>query len=66
MPISSAISQFINFAIQFAFMLIFWAYYLISDAGISPNIYVLMVPVILVQLAFLGMGCGVIVSSLTT
>ena len=66
MPISSAISQFINFAIQFLFMLCFWAYYLITDAGLAPNIYILMVPVVLVQLSVLGMSCGVIISSLTT
>lgn len=66
MPISSAISQFINFGIQFAFMLCFWVYYFITDAGITPNIYILMVPVVLIQFALLGMGCGVIVSSLTT
>ena len=66
MPISSAISQFINFAIQFVFMLMFWGYYLASDVGLSPNIYILMLPLILIQLAILGMGCGIIISSLTT
>ncbi len=66
MPISTAISQFINFAIQFTFMLIFLVYYIVSDAGIFPNIYILMVPVVLIQFAILGMGFGVIVSSLTT
>ncbi len=66
MPISTAVSQFISFFIQFAFMLCFMAYYLITKAGIEPNIYVLMTPVILIQLAILGMGFGMIISSLTT
>jgi len=66
MPISTAISQFINFAIQFFFMLCFLVYYCVTDAGVAPNIYVLMMPIILIQLAALGMGCGIIVSSLTT
>lgn len=66
MPISSAISQFINFAIQFVFMLGFLFFYVFTGEGVSPNIYVLMTPLILIQLAALGMGCGVIISSLTT
>ncbi len=66
MPISTAISQFISFFIQFGFMLCFLVYYLITDAGVTPNIFILMTPVILIQLAVLGMGFGMIVSSLTT
>lgn len=66
MPISTAISQFINFAIQFAFMLCFLVYYTATDSGVAPNLYVLMLPVMLIQLAALGMGLGIIVSSLTT
>ncbi len=66
MPISTAISQFISFFIQFAFMLIFLVYYLITDAGVQPNIYILLTPVLLIQIAALGMGFGMIISSLTT
>ncbi len=66
MPISTAISQFIGFFIQFAFMLCFLVYYAITDAGVAPNIYILLTPVVLVQLATLGMGFGMIISSLTT
>lgn len=66
MPISTAISQFINFAIQFVFMLGFLVYYICTGAGVEPNIYVLMTPLVLIQLAVLGMGFGVIISSLTT
>lgn len=66
MPISTAISQYIAFFIQFAFMLCFMAYYLITDAGLAPNLLILMTPVILIQIAVLGMGFGMIISSLTT
>lgn len=66
MPISTAVSQFIGFFIQFFFMIGFMVYYLITDAGIRPNIFMLMTPLILIQLATLGMGFGMIVSSLTT
>ncbi len=66
MPISTAISQFITFGIQYAFMLVFLIYYVLTDAGVSPNLYILMTPVLLLQIAVLGTGCGIIVSSLTT
>ena len=66
MPISTAISQFISFFIQFGFMLIFLVYYLIIDANVVPNWYILMTPVLLIQMALLGMGFGIIISSLTT
>ena len=66
MPISTAVSQFISFFIQFAFMLCFLVYYLIADAGVAPNLFILMTPVLLIQLAVLGMGFGMIISSLTT
>ena len=66
MPIASAISQFISFAIQFLFMVCFLIYYIFTDAGVAPNIYALMTPLIMIQLALLGMGFGIIISSLTT
>lgn len=66
MPISTAISQFISFFIQYAFMLIFLVYYLIIDSNVLPNWYILMTPVLLLQMAILGMGFGTIISSLTT
>lgn len=66
MPVSTVISQFISFFIQFAFLLIFLVYYLITDAGISPNLYILMTPLLLLQIAMLALGFGVIISSLTT
>lgn len=66
MPISTAISQFISFFIQFAFMAIFLVYYTITKAGVAPNAAMLMTPVLLIQCAVLGMGFGMIVSALTT
>ena len=66
MPISTAISQYITFGIQFAFMLVFLVYYVIAGKGVHPNLYVLFLPVILIQTAVLGTGLGIIISSLTT
>lgn len=66
MPVSTAISQFIAFFIQFGFMLIFLVYYLVIGENVEPNWYILMTPVLLVQMALLGMGFGIIISAMTT
>ena len=66
MPISIVISQFISFFIQYGFMLLFIIYYLVIHAGVKPNIFMLLTPVLLLQVALLGMGMGTIISALTT
>ncbi len=66
MPVSSVISQLIPFAIQLVFFLIFWVYYIVVPSGVEPNIYILLFPLIIIQLAMLGLGFGVIISACTT
>lgn len=66
MPVASAISQFISFFIQFIFMLCFLLYYIFTNAGVAPNLCALMTPLFIIQLALLGMGIGIVISSLTT
>ncbi len=65
-PISTVLSGLINFAVQFVMFLCFAIYYYISGAPIQPNIYILITPLLLLQLACLSLGFGVIISSLTT
>lgn len=65
-PISSVLSSVVNFLIQLAMFLIFWGYYLASGQ-VEPNYAgILLLPVLLVYLGLLGLGFGIIVSSLTT
>jgi lipopolysaccharide transport system permease protein len=66
MPVSTVLSKLIDFAIQYAFLLVFLAVFLLTGANVAPNRYVLMTPVLLVQLAMLSLGCGVIISAATT
>ena len=65
-PISTVISGLINFAVQFVMFLGFAIYYYVTGAPIKPNIYILITPLLLLQLACLSLGFGVIISSLTT
>ena len=66
MPIATAISQFITFGIQFVFMLVFLIFFVVTGANVHPNLYILMLPLLLTQTAVLGTGIGIIISSLTT
>lgn len=65
-PISTVVSGLINFAVQFIMFLGFAIYYYIIGAPIHPNMYILITPLLLLQLACLSLGFGVIISSLTT
>ncbi len=65
MPISTVLSQLISFAIQYVFLIAFVLYYALTDQ-IQPNWWILMTPVLLLQLAMLSMGFGIIISSVTT
>lgn len=66
MPISTVLSKLIDFTIQFSFMIIFVIYFTLTHSGVHPNWYILMTPVLLLQLAMLSLGVGVIISAATT
>ncbi|WP_343338766.1 hypothetical protein TPELB_09720 [Terrisporobacter petrolearius] len=65
-PISTVISGLINFSVQFLMFLGFMVYFKMTGSPIQPNLYVLITPLLLVQLAALALGFGIIISSLTT
>lgn len=67
MPLSTAISNFISFLIQFAMFVLICLFYLIrggTDITLTPA--VLLVPLCFLQMFFLAMGCGIVISSATT
>jgi lipopolysaccharide transport system permease protein len=65
-PVSILISSLITFGIQFAFFLAFMGYFALSGSIFHPNWWILLTPVLVVMMAGLGLGFGIIVSSLTT
>ncbi len=65
-PVSILLSNLITFTIQFAFFLLFMGYFALRGAAIRPNIWILFTPVLLLMMAGLGLGFGIIISSLTT
>ncbi len=65
-PISSIISGMVRLAIQFTLFICIFLYYSFSGANIHPNIYILLFPILIIMTAFMGLGFGIIISSLTT
>jgi lipopolysaccharide transport system permease protein len=65
-PLSILISSLIAFTIQFLLFLCFLAYFMFVGSEVQPNSWILLTPVLLFMMAGLGLGFGIIVSSLTT
>jgi lipopolysaccharide transport system permease protein len=65
-PVSLLLSRMIAFAVQFVLYLGFLAWYASRGADIHPNGWVLAMPLVIIYMAALGLGCGIIISSLTT
>lgn len=65
-PASSVLCGICNFFIQMLMVMVFWVYYYITGAGIQFTIYLLYLPVLILQAALLGAGVGLIATALTT
>jgi len=67
MPLSKVVSGLIKFGIQITFFLLVYAYFLISgNQTVQPNYTLLLLPVYILIMAGLGLGSGIIFTSLTT
>ena len=65
-PVSILISNLITFAIQFVFFLLFALYFGLRGSTITPNLWILSTPLLLLMMAGLGLGFGVLISAMTT
>ena len=65
-PLSVVTSGLIKFLIQFSLFLVVFAYYLVNTDLIQPNLWILITPYLILLMAGLGLGFGIIFSSLTT
>lgn len=66
-PLSDVISNLVRFGIQFGLFLCVYAYYMIfTDAPIHTNWYALLIPILVMMLAGLSLGFGILFSSMST
>lgn len=64
-PITIVTSNLMQFGIQFFLFLCFFGYYL-YDGSITPNLWILATPFLVLLMAAFALGAGMILSSLTT
>lgn len=65
-PISIIISSLITFAIQFGFFICFLIYFLLRGTEVRLTSWAFTLPLLIILMAGLGLGFGIIISSLTT
>lgn len=65
-PISTVVSNLLRFGIQFGLFVVFYLYYFFSGTDVCPNWTILLLPVLVMMLAGLGLGFGILISSMTT
>lgn len=65
MPLTIVASNLMKFGVQFLLFIGFVIYFVLQNQ-ISPNWFILLTPVIIVLMALIAMGIGLILSSMTT
>lgn len=65
-PISKVFSNLVSFGIQFATLLAFYVFFAATGSPVRPTWWAFALPLLVAQLAALGTGFGMIISSLTT
>ena len=65
-PISTVISNLLRFGVQIGLFIAMYLYFFISGTEICPNWTILTVPFLIVMMAGLGLGFGILISSMTT
>ncbi|MNQ85931.1 Polysialic acid transport protein KpsM [compost metagenome] len=65
-PLSVVISNLIKFGIQFTIFVIFYIIFYFKGADLNLNSFVLFFPVLIIIMGILGLGLGMIISSMVT
>ena len=65
-PLAAVLINFLQFAIQLALFIGFYLYFSMNGEPIRPTAWLLLLPLLLVQMALLSFGLGILFSSMTT
>ena len=65
-PISTVISNLLRFGIQVGLFIAVYLYFLFNGTDVCPNWAMLTLPLLIVMMAGLGLGFGILISSMTT
>ncbi len=65
-PLATVIVNFLQFIIQLVLFLGFYFYFMIKGVQIDPTLWIVALPMLLLQMALLSFGLGILLSSMTT
>ena len=65
-PLATVASNLVRMFIQFALFVVVYLWFVFKGVSVAPNIYLLISPLLILMLAGLSLGFGIIISSLTT
>lgn len=65
MPLSIIVSNLLRMGVQLVLFLCFWLYYYCSNSSIEPNWAMALFPLLILLMAGMGFGLGLIISALT-
>lgn len=65
-PLATVLVNFLQFFIQLALFLAFYLYFYLAGAPVQPTAWLLLLPLLMVQMALLCLGLGILLSSMTT
>ena len=65
-PITGVIYGLLSFFIQLFLLAVFMIIFAVRGEVVTPNIHMLFLPLLILQMAMLGLGLGIIISSITT
>ena len=66
MPLSIVVSNLVRFGVQMLLFFLMIGYYYFTGAAFAPNAYILLFPILVLQMALLGLGLGLVITALTT
>jgi len=66
MPVSIVFSNLVKFGVQFILFILLLAYYMVTTNKVEPNFYIFLFPVVILLMAILGLGIGLIITAATT
>ena len=66
MPLSIVVSNLVRFGVQMLLFFMMLGYYAFSGAAFHSNSFILLFPILVLLMALLGLGLGLIITALTT
>ncbi|RYY08148.1 MAG: ABC transporter permease [Sphingobacteriaceae bacterium] len=66
MPLSIVLSNLVRFGVQFMLFIIIMVYYAFQGANFHPTWAISLFPVVVILMAAMGLGAGMIISAMTT